>query len=169
MVRRVAAFALAAVLVLGLSTAALAAADETAKGSRDVQINIDNVNINVNGQPWYAYGPMSVGYFVNGLYAPYGALYVVDSQGYEQPYGAPLATGDSVVWYDAAGNRRTTELVVKGDVLGTGILGISQLVRLAQALNGSRPLQGVYRIAGDLNGNGGIDIGDLVAEAQLLW
>ena len=47
-------------------------------------------------------------------------------------------------------NIRTTEMVVKGDVLGTGILSVAQLVRLAQALNGSAPLFGAYLLAGDL-------------------
>ena len=65
-------------------------------------------------------------------------------------------------------------IIVKGDVLGAsntgkvGTLAINQLVRMAQDLNETRPLEGIYEMAGDFNGNGGIDIADLVAEAQLL-
>ena len=170
MIRKATAAIVTVALLLCLSVSGLAAAEaQTEAAPRGIEININNVNVNVNGQRWDASGPMSVGYLQSGLYAPYGALYVVDSSGYQRPYDAPLATGDSVIWYDEAGNRRTTEMVVKGDVLGTGVINIAQLVRLAQALNGNWPLYGVYRIAGDLNGNGYIDIGDLVAEAELLW
>ena len=65
-------------------------------------------------------------------------------------------------------------IIVRGDVLGAnntgtvGTLAINQLVRMAQDLNETRPLDGIYEMAGDFNGNGSIDIADLVAEAQLL-
>lgn len=47
-------------------------------------------------------------------------------------------------------------------------MNISQLVRVAQALTGQRPLEGAYFQAGDFNGSGSIDIGDLTAVAALL-
>ena len=177
MVRKIAAAALAAALILCLTVTALA---ESEPDGRTV-ININNVNVNINGQPWYGGdpawlsspwyygGPMSAGALTAGLYAPNGVLYVQGKDGRELPYDAPIATGDTIVWKDAMNNIRTTEMVVKGDVLGTGILSVAQLVRLAQALNGSAPLYGAYLLAGDLNGNGYIDIADLTAEAQLLW
>ena len=65
-------------------------------------------------------------------------------------------------------------IIVRGDVLGAnntgtvGTLAINQLVRMAQDLNETRPLEGIFEIAGDFNGNSSIDIADLVAEAQLL-
>ena len=65
-------------------------------------------------------------------------------------------------------------IIVRGDVLGdtntatVGTLAVNQLVRMAQDLNETRPLDGIYEMAGDFNGNGSIDIADLVAEAQLL-
>ena len=65
-------------------------------------------------------------------------------------------------------------IIVRGDVLGAnntgtvGTLAINQLVRMAQDLNETRPLDGIYEMAGDFNGNGSVDIADLVAEAQLL-
>ena len=60
------------------------------------------------------------------------------------------------------------ELIIQGDVLGTGQLNIAQLTRLAQAINGSNPLSGPYEQAADLNGSGAVDIGDLTLLAQWL-
>lgn len=194
MVRRMIAAALMAALLICASATGLAAeaaeqpADEADSSAR-ITINIDNTNINTNvngvpwggpiplrpGQPWYpeapwfTFGPMTAGHLVSGLYAPNDILYVVNVIGDPVPYDQPIATGDSVLWIDASGNDRQTEMVVKGDVLGTGILSIAQLVRLAKALNGSWPLYGPYFLAGDLNSSGRIDIADLVAEAELLW
>ena len=62
----------------------------------------------------------------------------------------------------------TATIIVAGDVLGNGVIAINQVVRMAQDLNGTRPLEGIYRQAGDFNGSGSIDIADLVREAQLL-
>ena len=59
-------------------------------------------------------------------------------------------------------------IIVAGDVLGTGIVAINQVVRMAQDLNGTRALEGIYQQAGDFNGSGSIDIADLVREAQIL-
>ena len=59
-------------------------------------------------------------------------------------------------------------IVVQGDVLGTGQLGISQLVRLALGLIGTKPLTGAYLSAGDLNENGKLDLTDLTLMASLL-
>ena len=62
---------------------------------------------------------------------------------------------------------REAAIVVTGDVLGTGVLNIAQLTRMAKALNGSDPLTGVYEKAGCFNGSS-IMIADLVAMARLL-
>lgn len=61
----------------------------------------------------------------------------------------------------AHGPGQSTPIVVLGDVLGTGQIGLSQLIRLAQALSGLKELVGTFLQAGDLNGNGSIDISDL--------
>lgn len=175
MIRRfVAVIILAALLCLSATAMAAEAPEEAsvADSAREVITitnNNVNTNININGQPWYIGAPMTAGYLASGLYAPYGALYVVNPQGNRVPPYDPVSTGDSVLWTDGYGNDRSTELVVKGDVLGSGTLSIAQLVRMAKALNGSWPLEGVYLIAADLNGSGGLDIADLVLEAQLLW
>lgn len=60
------------------------------------------------------------------------------------------------------------QIVVSGDVLGTGAMNISQLVRMAKAVNGSEALTGLYLIAGDLTGDGAVNVADLVREARLL-
>lgn len=58
-------------------------------------------------------------------------------------------------------------VVVAGDVLGTGVMSLSQLVRTAEAVRGTRPLEGVWRTAADFNNTGRVDLADLVREAQL--
>lgn len=68
----------------------------------------------------------------------------------------------------AQGPGRVTPIVVIGDVLGTGKIGLSQLIRLAQAFTGDNPLTGLYLLAGDLNQNGKIDLGDLTMLATLI-
>lgn len=60
------------------------------------------------------------------------------------------------------------DMVMQGDVTGQGTLGISQLVRMAQAVTGRSPLIGLHRQAGDLNGNGRVDLGDLTCLAAWL-
>lgn len=44
---------------------------------------------------------------------------------------------------------------------------MTQVTRLAQALTGARPLEGIWRVAGDVNCNGRIDLTDLVQEVEL--
>lgn len=58
------------------------------------------------------------------------------------------------------------QIVVRGDVLGTGIIGLSQLARLAQAFSGVRPLEGVFMDAGDINETGTIELADLTMLAS---
>lgn len=61
-------------------------------------------------------------------------------------------------------------LVLRGDVNGTGVMGLSQLVRLSQALRdeNTSPLFGPYLIAGDFDGNNVIDLSDLVGLTDLM-
>lgn len=56
-------------------------------------------------------------------------------------------------------------VVMYGDVTGTGIMSITQLVRLTRAFRGIDPLEGPYLLAGDVNGNGRIDLTDLTRVA----
>ena len=78
----------------------------------------------------------------------------------------PASTGLEAEW-TADHETDTAVLVASGDVLGTGELNIAQLVRMAQALNGSQPLTGAYLAAADFDGSG-LQITDLVTEARLL-
>lgn len=78
-----------------------------------------------------------------------------------------LATGMHVAVTDQTGSREEYLLLVKGDVLGTGRIGLSQLVTLCSAFIGKQDL-GAYTLAGDWSGNGKIDLTDVVQEARLL-
>lgn len=59
-------------------------------------------------------------------------------------------------------------VVMYGDVTGTGIMSITQLVRLTRAFRGTDPLEGPYFLAGDVNGSGRIDLTDLTRVAAFL-
>lgn len=74
-----------------------------------------------------------------------------------------LATGQYGCFYhsDYPDGARLFSVVIKGDVMGTGLLNISQLVRMAEDLTDRRKLTGLYELAGDINGNGEVDIVDL--------
>lgn len=81
---------------------------------------------------------------------------------------APVGTGCIAVVSDGATENRYT-IIVKGDVLGTGQLDLSQVVRMAADLTDTRPLVGIYRLAGKLtSGNGPVNIADLVSLARML-
>lgn len=59
-------------------------------------------------------------------------------------------------------------VIVRGDLLGTGVMNVGQLVAVAQALTGLRALTPLELAAIDLNDSGGVDIADLAREAQML-
>lgn len=77
---------------------------------------------------------------------------------------------DCIVARISAGDEteQQARIVIAGDVTGSGIMNISQLVRLAQALSGSSVLEGAYAAAADVDGNGRFDIADLTTEAAWL-
>lgn len=81
---------------------------------------------------------------------------------------AAVGTGVRILLRAAGGSEKACTLVMNGDVLGSGMMSISQLVRMAKALTGAEPLTGVYLLAADLNNSGALDIGDLAAESKLL-
>ena len=85
------------------------------------------------------------------------------------PVTEPISTGQIIEVKDSTGRVVSeTTIIVPGDVLGTGNLNIAQLVRLASACTGERPLTGVYRAAGDFGSNGRVDISDVVREARMI-
>ena len=93
---------------------------------------------------------------------------VRDSNGRVAPNNTPAATGMIIQVVDRNGNVvDQSTVVVPGDVLGTGELGVSQLVAMANDLVGIRKLTGVYALAGDLTGDGAITLSDVVAAAKM--
>ncbi|MBD5559617.1 MAG: hypothetical protein HDQ87_04555 [Clostridia bacterium] len=82
----------------------------------------------------------------------------------------PIATGQhvSVALRDDPRAVNLMQVIIRGDVTGSGRLNIAQLVRLAGALNGTRPLDGLYALAGDVNGSGSLNIADLTQLASWL-
>lgn len=81
----------------------------------------------------------------------------------------PISTGQEVEIQDISiGVVKKFTLVVTGDVVGNGVLNISQLARLAQAIARISPLTGPYAMAADVNGSGNLDIADLSMLARML-
>lgn len=93
-----------------------------------------------------------------GAYLPLGA----------EP--ARIATGQFGCFYhaDYPEGARLFVVVNKGDVLGTGTLTVAQMVRMAASITNRRPLTGVYALAGDISGDGVVDVLDLVYLAKWL-
>lgn len=83
---------------------------------------------------------------------------------------AKLATGQHMYVRDLETGKVTAlqDVVMRGDVIGSGQLGISQVVRLAEALKGRNPLEGVFFEAGDINENGKLELSDITGIAGWL-
>lgn len=81
---------------------------------------------------------------------------------------AVLGTGDHLVRAAEDGQENESVIIVQGDVIGSGTMSLTQLVRLAQAFTGKEPLEGPYLLAGDIGGDGLITLSDLVAEAEMM-
>lgn len=80
-----------------------------------------------------------------------------------------VATGDTVVFALGEEVAAQATVVVAGDVIGSGIMSLAQLVRLAGALSGTgAELTGPYLAAADLDGSGILSLSDLVRESELL-
>lgn len=82
----------------------------------------------------------------------------------------PLCTGQHGAFYFEGYEEgvRLFNVIIQGDVRGTGLLNITQLTRMADAITDWDPLTGVYAQAADLTGNGEVDIMDLVVLARWL-
>lgn len=102
-----------------------------------------------------------------------------DNRSADWHYSFETADGEPVTQYEALGTgaavtrtaaekKQHAEILLLGDVTGTGMLNIGQVTRLSAALLGSEPLAGVYLQAADLNGSGSLDVADLVIETQWL-
>lgn len=96
------------------------------------------------------------------------AYQVVDQEGDPVPNSAPLATGYMVEFESSGDIVSGATVIVRGDVLGTGVMSLSQLTRLAEVYGGTAPaLEGPYLQAADFNADGRITLTDLVREAAL--
>lgn len=79
------------------------------------------------------------------------------------------ATGDIACFTLGDIEVAQATIIVAGDVIGSGIMSLAQLVRLAGAVSGSGPaLEGPYLAAADLDGSGVLSLSDLVRESELL-
>lgn len=87
---------------------------------------------------------------------------MLNADGSVRPGELPVATGNLIRFQYPDGSEQTLQTIVKGDILGTGVLRMDQLVRLASALKGAEELGEPNAAAADLNGNGQIDLSDLV-------
>lgn len=111
----------------------------------------------------------TVGTVSGWLEAPKGGNIVICSaDGQPAEATATVGTGMLITLVDGEEVLEAAEICVTGDVLGTGILEVSQITRMAAAVNGTAPLEGAYLLAGDINESGAVDIADLVSEAGLV-
>lgn len=93
---------------------------------------------------------------------------VVNAEGETVPPTDPISTGQVVQVVDASGNVISSSVVViQGDVLGTGRMSLTQLVRMVDAFNGKTPLEGAFLAAGKFTDGDRINLTDLVKEAAL--
>lgn len=93
-------------------------------------------------------------------------LYAVD--GHIRSANEYPATGDEIVVYGAGPQKTQVFLEVMGDVVGTGKIDLTQLIRMSMYVNKKFALAGPYLTAGDHNGSGDIELSDLIQEAKLL-
>lgn len=107
---------------------------------------------------------------LDSLETPEGmTLRLVDRAG--QPVADTSAVATGMVLDVLNGDEEVAErlfTVVQGDVIGTGLMTLTQLVRMAQAFTGTTTLEPLYEIAGDFGGTGTITLSDLVRESRLL-
>lgn len=80
-----------------------------------------------------------------------------------------VSTSSRVVLLDKEGHLRDSViLVVSGDVTGSGTTTLTDLIKIAGALNGSKPLDLWWAMAADMNHSGGIDLSDIVLSAKAM-
>lgn len=82
------------------------------------------------------------------------------------PGNGNVATGQTITINDQGTELLHQTVVVVGDVVGTGMAGLPQLIRMAQALSGTEPFEGIYARAADISGDGSFGIEDMVLAAQ---
>lgn len=94
---------------------------------------------------------------------------ILTANGSKAEDASAAATGMIIQDYDENNKLvSSATVVVRGDVIGTGRISLTQLVRMASAMSGAEPLEGPYLMAGDWTGTGEITLTDLVREAEVL-
>lgn len=92
---------------------------------------------------------------------------ISDSSGADKADDAPVGTGDVLTVRQGDLVVLRSELVVQGDVQGTGTMSLSQVVRLCYGYVGKWSPEGAFLQAGDFNGDGTLGLSDVVKEALL--
>lgn len=130
---------------------------------------------NEGGQEYFVGPPIGNGDGYTSVYEVVSAFEVPAGAALEVLAGdaicnpdAPIATGNTLQLLSVRGESVEAAVVVSGDVLGNGMLTVSQLVRMARALNGSVPLTGPFLKAGCVTGGTTLTISDLVQMAHML-
>lgn len=139
--------------------------------------SIDNVNGNVvlyaqwtqeesSSEPKYVVvttsSPITAEEVLRKLGEAGEGAWITASADSNEPIADSSYVSTGMVFHPADPSSPTLLVAVKGDILGNGKIGLSQLVSLAEAVQGKRTLTGVYFRAADLNDNGKIDLTDLV-------
>lgn len=77
----------------------------------------------------------------------------------------PVGTGMIVQW--SSQDAQSAVILVRGDCTGSGMLSVTQLVRMSEAYAGKRTLEGPYLAAVDFTNTGTVALTDLVKEAKM--
>lgn len=100
--------------------------------------------------------------------APTITVSVLNAKGNPKENDSIVGTGDILrFWHDKLIFLEAS-VVIDGDVLGTGVMNLSQLVTLTNAFTGSAPLEGPYLEAATFNDTSRVTLSDVVHECQLL-
>ena len=128
-----------------------------------------------NGYPWYyivglslAEPPRTLQYVMDCFDCPPGTRVEIGSSIPADPATGQIlaATNERVAVVSSTNDKRMLPIIVMGDVLNTGKMSLSQVIRMANAVSGV-PLGGPELMAGDFGGTGKISLSDLVTEAKL--
>lgn len=109
-------------------------------------------------------------HLISSMDVPNGMeLRIVQADGTSTQPHTPVSTGQRVQVCGGDGTLIwTATIAVRGDVIGTGRLSLTQLVQMGRQLTQHEVLEGPYLLAADLTGDGKFSISDLVMEAAAL-
>lgn len=162
--RRLLALVCALLSALAFGTAASAADGDGAALLRCEQnealgLAITGLQASVDPVTVEAFVPMAVPVTAEGVQ-------VATAEGETCEATAPVGTGMNAIW-TVDGEEQAAVIVVTADCTGSGVMGLTQLARLADAYTGADPLEGPYLVAVDFTEDGQIGLTDLTREAAL--